>query len=253
MASFREANEGKMRDRFGFQKFVDEIHGATAEDDLNVAASRMGERMGFRWMAYLSLSDLREPEITSTYSPKWVSHYFENQFDQIDPCVLASRKQEQPFRWGSLAPPAEMPKNVIRLYDDATSYGIRAGITVPILGPSGRWSAFTLATDEENTEALGTQIDTVPSLMIMVALQFHTRLNAVAPRFASIDRPNILSEQQRRCLQEYANGVTMKAIAHELGISRSAVAANLGRARQRIGAKNATHAVKRAYDLGLIH
>ncbi|ACL55959.1 helix-turn-helix transcriptional regulator [Methylobacterium nodulans] len=241
-----------MEDRFGFQRFVDEIHAASDEGGLVGAASRMADRMGYRWIAYLSMTDAQEHEITSTYAPPWVEHYFANNYEQIDPCVLASREQSQPFRWGSLGPPIEIPENVLRLYDDARSYGIRAGITIPILGPSGRWSAFTMATDESETEALARQTDYLTSMMTMMALQFHARLLITAPRFSAETRPKLLTDVQARCLQAVANGEPMKVAAHELGLTHRTVIHHLNMARKRLGAKNITHTVKTAFHLGLI-
>jgi len=242
-----------MVDVYGFQRFIDEIHGASEERDLVGAVSRMGDRMGFRWFAYLSLGDRQHPEIASTYAPAWVQHYFTNRFEHIDPCIVASREQTQPFRWGSLRPPVEIPKNVVPLYDDARSYGIRGGITIPVLGPSGRWAAFTLATDEENTTSLARQSDQTSGMMIMMALQFHTRLMVTVPRFASDARRNVLSEQQLRCLQACAHGLPMKAIAYELGVSHRTVVHHLNEARRKMGAKNLAHAVRMALHYGLFH
>lgn len=146
-----------------------------------------------------------------------------------------------------------MPANVVRLYDDASAYGIRAGITIPILGPNGRWSAFTMATDEEDTRTLGAQADEIPGLMIMTAVQFHTRLTALATRFMAPTRPNILTEPQTAVLQKCAEGSTMRNIAEDLGISHRGVIKHVVLARKRLQAKNVTHAVKIAIDLGLIH
>src|SRR5581483_4940486 len=96
-------------------------------------ARRITERLGFRWFAYLRLSD-DMPRLMSSYPRSWTDRYFELGYQQIDPVVRRARYERELFRWDGSAPKAEGTREQRRFFDEAMTFGIKSGVTVPIRG-----------------------------------------------------------------------------------------------------------------------
>lgn len=122
-----------MTGKAAVQEFMDAIHVATDEIAFAGAASRLGEAFGFRWFTYLSVGD-GKPDVISTYPAIWSDHYFNSGYAQVDPVISASRRQTVPFFWGALDSARPSDAAAVRLFDDAASFGIVSGMTVPFRG-----------------------------------------------------------------------------------------------------------------------
>lgn len=117
------------------QEFMDAVHTASEEVAFAVAASQLTDALGFRWFTYLSVGD-GKPDAISTYPAIWSDHYLRNSYEQVDPVVAASRQQPGPFFWGELDSARPADAAAVRLFDDAASFGIVSGLTVPFRGPN---------------------------------------------------------------------------------------------------------------------
>lgn len=233
-----------------FQAFVDDIHGASDELGLTAAASRMTEAIGFRWFAYLSLGGQR-PALLSTFPASWTDHYFANAFDEVDPVVTASRDEIAPFFWGALDAVRPNDPEQSRLFDDASSLGIRSGITVPLKGPEGRFAAFTLSTDETSPAHMGGAAE-LKTFVQLCGLQFHNVLSTRVPRFMPEHRVWRLTGRQRLCLAASAEGHSAKQTARVVGLTPRTVEHHLEEAKKRLEAESLPHAVALAVRKGLI-
>jgi len=145
-----------------FQEFVDALETATDEEGFERVASRVIKRLGFERFAYLRIAD-DTPALLSSYPKSWTNRYFDLRYQKIDPVVQRAAKEYDLFAWGG-APIIGGAKEQQRLFDEATTFGIKSGITVPIRMGFGRIAAFTVATAEpiagtdrllaENTDVL---------------------------------------------------------------------------------------------------
>src|SRR5262249_15975244 len=82
-----------------FQQFAEALQPAGDEICFEGIARRITERLGFRWFAYLRLSD-DMPTIMSSYPKSWTDRYVELGYQRIDPVVRRARHESQLFSWG---------------------------------------------------------------------------------------------------------------------------------------------------------
>jgi DNA-binding CsgD family transcriptional regulator len=234
-----------------WQEFIDATYDARDEVTIAHATHRLTNALGFRWFAYMSLGASR-PALMSTYPSTWTDHYLANRFDQIDPVIVATRKETSPFFWGrsthQIRPTAA---EAIRLFDDAASFGIKSGITVPFRGPKGHIASLTLTTDERSL-SLERHAEEIMSFVQVCGLQLHNHLSSRAPRFMPPHRSRILSKRQRLCLAASANGQSAKEIARIVGLTPRTVEFHLEEAKRRLNAETLPHAVALAVKQGLI-
>jgi LuxR family transcriptional activator of conjugal transfer of Ti plasmids len=195
-----------------FQEFIDAIHTATDTPEFERVATRLAQSLGFERFAYLRLTG-DTPLLISSYPKSWTSRYFDLGYQQIDPVVRRARFENAVFSWGGKASIPEATRAQRRFFDEATAFGIRSGITVPIRGGFGRMAALTLATGEREAhpEELVAKLKDVVQL---AGLYFHTH---VAVR---LDRPARgqgvgaeLTQRERQCLAWTAQGKNVADIA----------------------------------------
>lgn len=164
-----------------FQEFIDALQTAMDEDEFERIATRASHGLGFRWFAYLSIVD-SSLKLISSYPKSWTSRYLRHRYHRFDPVVLRARAEHAMFTWGASSGSIR-PRNreQSRFFEEATGFGIKSGITVPIRAGFGRMAAFTVATDDALMEPdllLATSNDIVQ----LLGLYFHTHLRGRAPR-----------------------------------------------------------------------
>lgn len=232
------------------QEFMDAVHTASEEVAFAGAASRLSDALGFRWFTYLSVGG-GKPDVISTYPAVWSNHYLSSGYDQVDPVVAASRRQTVPFLWGALdsARPADAAAQ--RLFDDAASFGIVSGLTVPFRGPKGRTALFTLSTDEVSP-ALLQRAEELKTYVQVCGLHLHNQLAARVERFMPEHSRPTLTPRQRACLLAAAEGQSAKQAARSIDLTPRTVQHHHEEAKRRLGAQSLTHAVALALKEGMI-
>jgi LuxR family transcriptional regulator, activator of conjugal transfer of Ti plasmids len=234
-----------------FQEFTDAIQ--TVDDEVGFAriARRTTERLGFRWFAYLSLSDDTRTLISS-YPKSWTKRYFDLGYQHIDPVVRRARCQSELFSWGGNAPNATGNREQRRFFDEAMTFGIKSGITVPIRNGFGRMAAFTMAS-EEPTASIERLVDDSRNVYQLVGLYFHAHVT-VKVRTA-VKRPEgegVLTQRERQCLAWAARGKTVADTAILIGIASRTVVFHLEKARQKLNASSIAQCVAEAMRRGLL-
>lgn len=228
-----------------FQEFVDAIQTAHDDDDFERVATRVTQRLGFRWFAYLRIVE-DAPKLISSYPKSWTNRYFDLHYEQLDPVVRRARLEHDLFSWGSGAPTPAGTREQRKFFEEATTFGIESGITVPIRGGFGRMAAFTLATDDRamQPERLVAKSKDVIQL---VGLYFHT--HAAARLGAVCDQPDadgVLTQRGRQCLAWAARGKTVADTAILVGIAPRTVVFHLENARRKLGATSIAQCVAEA-------
>jgi LuxR family transcriptional activator of conjugal transfer of Ti plasmids len=234
-----------------FQEFVDAIQSADLEADFERVAMRFTRRLGFRWFAYLRMTE-QAPALISSYPKTWTDRYFDLKYQQLDPVVQRARREHDLFNWGGSAPKPAGTREQRRFLDEAMSFGIASGVTVPIMCGFGRMAAFTLATDERaaSTERL---VAGAGDVIQIAGLYFHIHLTArVGAKAKPIRAEFHLSQRERQCLAWAAAGKTAADIATLVGISPRTVVFHLDNCRRKLNTASIAQCVAEALRRGLL-
>lgn len=229
-----------------FREFIDAINTAEDEESFEQVASRATRRLGFRWYAYLSLSN-GAPKLISSYPKTWTSRYFDLAYQHLDPVVQRARLEHDLFNWGGAAFEPEANREQKRFFEEATTFGIKSGITVPIKSRYGRMAAFTFATDEPaaQTDLL---VRDSRDVLRLVGLHFHTH---VSTRGVSESR-GPLTQRERECLSWISQGKAVADIAVLVGIAPRTVTFHLENARRKLDAVSIAQCVAEALRRDLL-
>ena len=183
-----------------------------------------------------------------SYDPLWAQRYADRDYIRIDPVVLACMRSFEPVDWKTLdwsSKPAREMKA------DAARFGIGGqGLSVPIRGPSGQFSLFTVShacSDADWDRFIAAQQS---DLMLLAH-----HLNGQALRVHAERAPEpiaLLSPRELDALSYLGMGYARSQAAVLMSISEHTLRSYIEGARRKLGATNTTHAVARAVAEGLI-
>lgn len=217
-----------------FQEFIDAIQTASDADAFERIAARLAQKLGFQRFAYLRLAG-EAPLLVSSYPKSWTSRYFHLGYQQLDPVVLRARVERDLFSWGGAV--RAPTRDQRQFFDEATTFGIRSGITVPIRGGFGRMAAFTLATDDRDID-LDRLAGEWRDMIHQAGLYFHVHVAArLDAAFVTQQLPGIeLTQRERQCLAWTAQGKTVADVAVLVAVAPRTVVFHLENARRKLGA-----------------
>jgi LuxR family transcriptional activator of conjugal transfer of Ti plasmids len=231
-----------------FQEFVDALETATDEEGFERVASRVIRRLGFERFAYLRIAD-DTPALLSSYPKSWTKRYFDLRYQKIDPVVQRAAKEYDLFAWGG-TPIIGGAKEQQRFFDEATTFGIKSGITVPIRMGFGRIAAFTVATAESiaSTDCL---LAETTDVLRLIGLYFHAHVSVRLDR--RLGKPlegAALTQRERQCLSWVACGKTISDVAVLVQITPRTVVFHLENTRRKLDAGSIAQCVAEALRRG---
>jgi LuxR family transcriptional regulator, activator of conjugal transfer of Ti plasmids len=133
-------------------------------------------------------------------------------------------------------------------FEDASAFGIRSGLSVPVTVGFGNTAVLTLASDDR-AFASGLVVD--PIAAAAAVGQIHMRLDAIATG-ARPHRPVRMTARELRCLRWSAEGKSMRTIAALENTTYANVCYFLRNAKQALNAQTLAQATKIATQLRLL-
>jgi len=174
--------------------------------------------------------------------------------------VLRCRSERLPFHWHAdevatarTARPAgaKVSSKSLRIVRELSDLGLRAALVVPVHLPRGRiasvgwWGDLPVA-------RLADLIDGAGTSLFVLASYFFELLREETATEAKGRSAAALSGREVECLTLAANGLTDREMAHRLGLSTHTVHFHLNNATIKLNARNRTHAVGLAAQMGII-
>lgn len=236
---------------FSFQTFIDAINTAQQEPEFEALATQLAQRLGFRWFAYLRLMQ-NAPVLISSYPKSWTARYFSLGYQHLDPVMQKASREHDAFSWGGAAPGVSGTREQRRFFDEAMTFGIRSGITIPIRGGFGRMAAFTLATDEPSARVEQVLAES-KNVVQLAGLYFHTHaIVRLSGRQVTKPMSNVLTQRERQCLAWAAQGKTAADTALLLEITPRTVVFHLDNVKRKLQSASIAQCVAEALRRGLL-
>jgi DNA-binding CsgD family transcriptional regulator len=220
--------------------------------DLNVAIAHIRDRYQFAHLVFLVVRPANRadtyPFHCTTYPEEWTSLYLRKNYFEIDPVIELSRSGFLPVDWSNLDRRSPRSRS---FFKEAGSFDIgRHGLTVPIRGPSGERTLFSVTSNLSGPEWRKLRISSYHDLQIL-SHYLHEKVLFVSDLRKSGGYRK-LSRREQECLQLLARGLVSKRIAARLQISESAVRLYLRSARHKLDAATIYQAIARASFLEII-
>jgi LuxR family transcriptional activator of conjugal transfer of Ti plasmids len=228
-----------------FQTFIDRLSASMNLESFRDTMADIGIALDLPYFAYLSLLRRRGdmPSLISTYPSDWTTHYLRNHYEHFDPVIIQARADAEPFEWGLESDLNKMSTAQYKLFNEASSFGIRQGFTVPIHDNRGPVAAFTFAADTQHS-AFERCVKDHRRVLQLMALYFHAHARRKLDSKRNVDGVS-LSAREIECLEWAAQGKSAWEIGSILGISRRTAAFHLDNAKAKLGVRSICQAVAR--------
>lgn len=172
-------------------------------------------------------------EEVNALPPPWVDHYTKHRFMLHDPVIRWIYANTGAISWSGIDLPDPM-----RVLDQAQTFGLRYGVAVACFDGNreGQRSFGTFSRSDREFERA--EIDALHRYVV----KLH---HAKAP-------PTNLTKAELEALRMVKEGLRLKQIAHDLGISEGAVKQRLKNAKTKLGAQTSAQAAAMVAEFGLI-
>jgi len=197
------------------------------------------------------MRDSDAPLLIATYAPEWRARFLAERYDRIDPIGAKAQIAMLPFRWFTSDYAGRTTFSQRRMFDEAASFGVTQGFTVPVHQTNARASTLTFATDE-NATAFARNIEENRHLIQLLALHFDAHVISKLGQSINIGSHPRLSAREIECLRWTARGKSTYDVATILGISRRTVVFHLARVRQKFGVATTRQAIVDGVRCGVI-
>ncbi|ARO32616.1 LuxR family transcriptional regulator protein (plasmid) [Rhizobium sp. NXC14] len=234
-------------------RFLDQTDGLARSEQLFDSLSDFALNFGCPWVAYRPLKPNHKfstptrcsQKAMLNYPDEWLKRYSEMDYDRIDPIINKSRKRVRAFRWSEVYSDASTTKIERLVLDEAASFGLRSGISVPMHGPESSFAVMSFAKPSEF------EFDnrTITYLQL-AALHFHSKV-ATVDSSCAVGTPS-LSLREKECISWVARGKSSWDIGTILGISHNTVDFHVKNAMQKLDVTSRIVAAMKAVDFGII-
>ncbi|OAP38627.1 LuxR family transcriptional regulator [Sinorhizobium americanum] len=250
--NFPNGTSGAFAVEFG--RFLEQTDGVAQSEQLFDLLCTFALNFDCRWIAYGSLTP--EPRILKpvrfdsavmlNYPVEWQERYLKMRYDRIDPIIKRSRKRAGAFQWSEVYDDASTTNQERRVFDEAATFGLRSGISVPLHDPNGSIAimSFAFPKDREFQDRTGTYLE-------LAAFHFHVRLTKLASLDGADEAPD-LSSREKECILWAAKGKSSWEVGTILGISENTVNFHIKNAMRKLDTGSRTTAAIKAITFGII-
>ena len=213
----------------------------------------LGMEMGFDQVLYGAVptkhAKLETAFVESNYSPEWRSHYDAEKLAYIDPTVSHSLVSSMAIIW---QPDTFQTPQQHAMYEEASSYGIRSGVTLPVHGPGGEFGVISFACDALAGKDFARRLQQMmPSLSLIRDYVF-----ASSQRFMALhDVPEVpprLTKRELEVLQWVMAGKSSWEISRITRCSEATVNFHIGNIRQKFNVNTRQQALVKAIRMGIV-
>jgi LuxR family quorum-sensing transcriptional regulator LasR len=238
----------------GFFSPYDALMNAADEPDAVLRLQAAARELGFDNVLFAVIPqpkvDTGEVYLRSNYPGQWRDYYDRNDLRAADPTVEYCFRSSSPFVW---LPQSFKTPEQQALYEEASAFGLKVGVTLPIRGVDGEIGMLTCVRDgnpgPDFLKDLNHNLGALALLRDVAFDSLHQYLHA-APAPAS-EAP-VLTARERDCLQWMCAGKTAWEIGRILSISEAGVNFHIANLRNKFGVSRRNDVVIKAIRLGLI-
>lgn len=228
----------------------------SSEDAWRDTVFNLGKDLGFDHTLLAIFPDRDGPIeasnafLQSNYSTRWRGKYDEEAMGYVDPTVSHCLTKTTPLIW---SPELFSGKRQREMYEEACSYDLRSGVTLPIHGPHGEVGILCFVSDQKaGKEFKEHAYEKLPEIALMRDFIFES--STQFRRIPSIpkDMPE-LTRCELECLKWSAVGKTSWETAMILMCTEATVNFHFSNIRRKMNVTSRRQAVVKAIRLGMIY
>ncbi|MCW8060199.1 autoinducer binding domain-containing protein [Agrobacterium tumefaciens] len=229
-----------------FSDLIDSIAAATSRAALDQAFRQFAHSFDTDMFAFI-VARTTSLDGVCNYPQPWRERYIAETFMRIDPVITTAKRIKGPFTWSAEGLHCSSPEEAMVLHE-ASEFGIRSGVSIPVELPYRTFTLLTLATGRSS---ISLDFKRHMGPCAVTACMADRVLNSTS-RGREASRSADLTMRQLQCLVWASHGKRANETACILGISESAVSFHIKEARRRLNARSISEAIRVAHDLELL-
>lgn len=232
----------------GFEAIMQAPTAELAMRQIERAAQALGfERLLFALIAPGPAGN-RDICLHSSYPAAWRATYEKNNLRASDPTVAHCFSKLAPLVW---QPDSFRTKAAQDMQEEAASFGLHTGVTLPLRGLNGEIGMLTCAADAASgRDFLRQRQSVLGQLTLLRDVAFDAMIQHLEP--AAPEPVPSLTARELDCLKWVAAGKTTWEISRILNISEAGVNFHICNLRNKFGVGRRNDVVLKALRLGLI-
>jgi LuxR family quorum-sensing transcriptional regulator LasR len=233
------------------ERYAD-LHHAASDRDWTQAFFAHANRLGFANCLYATIPHVKAPLasiwVRSSFPEVWLERYFGRGYAAADFKVTHCMTCIQPFLW---VPDAFVGAEQRRIYEEGCEFGLRAGISLPVLGPGGVYGQLCLSNDVEPDSHFRRYVEErLPEILVLRETLMYTSRQFAYPSGQPLEQE--LTVRELQCLRLAATGKNSRQIGLMLGCTAATINFHLANARKKLGAPTRQAAVVKAVQSGKV-
>lgn len=235
----------------GLPEFESIMKASTSADAM-IHVEKAVQALGFKQLLFALISSpkagSKDLYLQSTYPQEWREHYEKHNLRADDPTVAHCFKSMSPFVWlrESFQTRAQQ-----HMYEEAASFGLHHGVTLPMRGLDGEVGMLTCVRDETSSRSSIEDLNhNLGKLTLLRDVAFDAIFSHVKPE--AVEQPPPLTARELDCLQWIAAGKTTWEVGRILNISEAGVNFHVHNLRTKFGVSRRHDVVIKAIRMGLI-
>ncbi len=216
---------------------------------------RMGGNLGYEQTLLAIIPDRNVPAeaesafLHSNYSSAWRNKYDAEKLDLVDPTLAHCLSKSTPLIW---SPGIFSGRRQKEMYEEASGYGIRSGVTLPIHGARGEIGILCFVSDTKPDRRFHKDArNNLPELSYFRDFVMESSLKFMKPA-GNAEKPISVTRRELECLKWCAAGKSSWEIGHILNCSEATVNFHFSNIRRKFNTVSRQQAVVSAIRLGLI-
>lgn len=198
---------------------------------------------------------LEQAYLRSNYPAEWRSFYDAQHLVNVDPTVAHCVAHSTSLIW---SPGLFRSQSQRVMYEEASGYGLRSGVTLPMHGPKGELGILCFVNDAKPSKQFERDVSHVlPELSLLRDVAFQSGADFALMGLGSDgeDAPTVmqaLTARELECLKWAMAGKTSWETGRILGVSESTVNFHVSNINRKLGVHHRNQAVIKAIRLGIL-
>jgi LuxR family quorum-sensing transcriptional regulator LasR len=215
----------------------------------------LGKELGYDQALLAILPDRSTPVESefafqlSNYSSAWLKKYDSEKMGYIDPAVTHVMSKTTPLIW---SPEVFSQGRQREMYEEANSYGLCSGVSLPIHGANGELGIVCFVSDDSSSRFNQYIISSLPELSCFRDFIFESSGKFMKSAPSQVP-PAHITTRELECLKWGAAGKSSWEIGQILHCSEATVNFHFSNIRRKLNSKSRQQAVVKAIRLGLIY
>ena len=235
------------------EQFIEKTNAASSAEEVFGLFEQAMREYGYDRICYSLITDHPSLGLNAghgvlrNYSEDWMKHYFERQYEKIDPVPKFCFATNMPFTWDWVSASLELSPTAQRVMNEASEAKLHDGIAVPLYGVNGELAGIGMASSSGGTAVDKNMLCKIRAL----AFQFHLAFTEKEAEQSALKNVH-LTDREKEVLLWAAEGKSDPVIAEILNISYPTVRYHMNNIFRKLDANERTFAVVKAIRHGLI-